>query len=91
MITEEGKVKETNSFKFLACLDLQKLKLKVKIKIHIKMVSLKNLNAPPSSSYYFINLIRYLLESNINTHAHNVNVCNKNSRQLLNFLSCQFS
>ena len=58
MITEESKVKETNSFKFLACLDPQKLKLKVKIQIHIKIVSLKNLNALPSNSYYFIKPIR---------------------------------
>ena len=55
MITEESKVKETNSFKFLACLDPQKLKLKLKIKIHIKIVSLKNLSALHSNSYYFIN------------------------------------
>ena len=76
MITKESKVKETNSFKFLACLDLQKLRLKVKIriKIHMKIVSLENLSALHSNSYYFINPIRYLLENNINTHAHNVNL-----------------
>ena len=65
MITEESKVNETNSFKFLACLDLQKLKLKV---------SLENLSALHSNSFNFINPIRYLLENNINTHAHNVNL-----------------
>ena len=41
MIIEESKVKETNSFEFLACLDPQKLKLKLKIKIHIKIVNFK--------------------------------------------------
>ena len=60
-------------------------------KFHVKIVRLKNLNALHSNGDYFSNPIRYLLESNINTHVHNVIVCNKNSRQLLNFLFCQFS